>query len=138
MRPSYCLRLIFQSSSPSLAAELADNAGTFRYTIRNIYNVTVFNGPPVVIWKNYNVYLGIYKSTQVEASPLTLRTPIRKETVYTTGQQWIEFYPDASEDIPNDMLEPKEWKPIDRLCRCRSCSEQSVTPFSHRDHNATE
>jgi hypothetical protein len=67
MRPSYCLRLIFQSSSPSLAAELADNAGTFRYTIRNIYNVTVFNGP-VVIWKNYNVYLGIYKSTQVEAS----------------------------------------------------------------------
>jgi hypothetical protein len=33
--------------------------------------------------------------------------PIRKETVYTTGQQWIEFYPDASEDIPNDMLEPK-------------------------------
>jgi hypothetical protein len=86
---------------------MADNAGTFRYTIRNIYNVTVFNGPPaVVIWKNYNVYLGIYKSTQVEASPLTLRIPIRRR-LYTTGQQWIEFYPDASEDIPNDMLEPK-------------------------------
>jgi hypothetical protein len=33
--------------------------------------------------------------------------PIRKETVYTSGQQWIEFYPDASEDIPDDMLEPK-------------------------------
>ena len=33
--------------------------------------------------------------------------PIRKETVYTSGQQWIEFYPDASEDIPIDMLDPK-------------------------------
>jgi hypothetical protein len=32
--------------------------------------------------------------------------PIRKEIVYTSGQQWIEFYPDASEDIPEDMLEP--------------------------------
>ena len=33
--------------------------------------------------------------------------PIRKEIVYTSGQQWIEFYPDASEDIPRDMLPPK-------------------------------
>ncbi len=32
--------------------------------------------------------------------------PIRKEIVYTTGQQWIEFCPDAEEDIPPDMLEP--------------------------------
>ena len=33
--------------------------------------------------------------------------PIRKKAIFTTGQQWIEFYPDASEDIPPDMLEPK-------------------------------
>ena len=33
--------------------------------------------------------------------------PIRKEIVYTSGQQWIEFYMDASEDIPRDMLTPK-------------------------------
>jgi hypothetical protein len=33
--------------------------------------------------------------------------PIRKEIVYTTGQQWTEFYPDASEDIPEDMLVPE-------------------------------
>jgi hypothetical protein len=33
--------------------------------------------------------------------------PIIKECVFTTGQQWIEFYPDASEGIPGDMLEPK-------------------------------
>ncbi len=33
--------------------------------------------------------------------------PIRKEIFCTSGQQWIEFYPDASEDIPRDMLEPK-------------------------------
>lgn len=32
--------------------------------------------------------------------------PIRKDIVYTTGQHWIEFYPDAEEDIPADMLEP--------------------------------
>jgi hypothetical protein len=32
--------------------------------------------------------------------------PVRKDTVYTTGQQWLEFYPDAEEDIPADMLEP--------------------------------
>jgi hypothetical protein len=37
--------------------------------------------------------------------------PIRKEIVYTSGQQWIEFYPDASEDVPLDMLEPKGMKP---------------------------
>jgi hypothetical protein len=33
--------------------------------------------------------------------------PIRTEVSYTSGQQWDEFYPDASEDIPDDMLEPK-------------------------------
>ena len=32
--------------------------------------------------------------------------PIRKEAVVTKGQNWIEFYPDADEDIPPDMLEP--------------------------------
>ena len=32
--------------------------------------------------------------------------PIRKKAVITTGQNWIEFYPDAFEDIPDDMLEP--------------------------------
>jgi hypothetical protein len=30
--------------------------------------------------------------------------PIRKEADFTTGQQWIEFYPDASEDIPYDVF----------------------------------
>jgi hypothetical protein len=32
--------------------------------------------------------------------------PILKDIVYATGQQWIEFYPDAEEDVPADMLEP--------------------------------
>jgi Reverse transcriptase (RNA-dependent DNA polymerase) len=32
--------------------------------------------------------------------------PIRKEAVVTKGQNWIEFYPDAEEDIPYDMLTP--------------------------------
>ena len=32
--------------------------------------------------------------------------PIRKEAVITKGQNWIEFYPDAGEDIPPDMLTP--------------------------------
>jgi Reverse transcriptase (RNA-dependent DNA polymerase) len=32
--------------------------------------------------------------------------PIRKEAVITRGQNWIEFYPDAEEDIPHDMLTP--------------------------------
>ena len=32
--------------------------------------------------------------------------PIRKEAMVTKGQNWIEFYPDAEEDIPRDMLDP--------------------------------
>jgi hypothetical protein len=32
--------------------------------------------------------------------------PIRKEAIVTKGQNWIEFYPDAEEDIPYDMLTP--------------------------------
>lgn len=32
--------------------------------------------------------------------------PIRMEAIITKGQNWIEFYPDAEEDIPYDMLEP--------------------------------
>jgi hypothetical protein len=33
--------------------------------------------------------------------------PICKEIVCACGQQWIEFYPDALEDIPRNTLEPK-------------------------------
>jgi hypothetical protein len=32
--------------------------------------------------------------------------PIRAESVVTKGQNWIEFYPDAEEAIPSDMLPP--------------------------------
>jgi hypothetical protein len=33
--------------------------------------------------------------------------PIRKDTVCTTGQRWIEFHPDADEEVvPANMLEP--------------------------------
>ena len=32
--------------------------------------------------------------------------PIRKEAIVTKGQNWIEFYPDAEEDIPHDVLTP--------------------------------
>jgi hypothetical protein len=32
--------------------------------------------------------------------------PIRKNAMVTKGQNWIEFYPDAEEDIPRDMLCP--------------------------------
>ena len=32
--------------------------------------------------------------------------PIRKEAIITKGQNWIEFYPDAEEDIPHDSLIP--------------------------------
>jgi hypothetical protein len=32
--------------------------------------------------------------------------PIRKDIVHATGQQWIEFHPDAEEDVPADMSEP--------------------------------
>jgi hypothetical protein len=92
MRPSYCLRLIFQSSSPSLAAEVADNAGTFRYTIRNIYNVTVFNGPRGHMEELQRVFGYLQKYTG-GSIPLTLRTLFERETVYTTGQQWLNSTP---------------------------------------------
>ena len=32
--------------------------------------------------------------------------PIRQKATVTKGQNWIEFYPDAEEDVPHDMLEP--------------------------------
>jgi hypothetical protein len=32
--------------------------------------------------------------------------PIRNKAMITKGQNWIEFYPDACEDIPYDMLTP--------------------------------
>ena len=32
--------------------------------------------------------------------------PIRKEAIITQGQNWIEFYPDAEEDVPHDALLP--------------------------------
>ena len=32
--------------------------------------------------------------------------PIRENAIVTKGQNWIEFYPDAEEDIPPNMLQP--------------------------------
>jgi hypothetical protein len=32
--------------------------------------------------------------------------PIRDQAIITKGQNWIEFYPDAEEDIPSNILEP--------------------------------
>ena len=50
-------------------------------------------------------YLQKYPQGQI---PINIaEPPIRQTCLFTSGQQWIEFYPDASEDIPNDMLEPK-------------------------------
>jgi hypothetical protein len=39
----------------------------------------------------------------IDVSP----APIRKEAIITKGQNWIEFYPDAEEDIPYDILEAR-------------------------------
>ena len=33
--------------------------------------------------------------------------PIREKMVYTNDCSWTEFYPDASEDVPPDMPDPK-------------------------------
>ncbi len=39
--------------------------------------------------------------------PIDISDPvIRKKATFSTGQNWSEFYPDASEDIPDDMLKP--------------------------------
>jgi hypothetical protein len=50
-----------------IGSGVADNAGTFRYTIHNIYNVTVFNGPRRHMEELQRVF-GYLQSTQVEAS----------------------------------------------------------------------
>jgi Reverse transcriptase (RNA-dependent DNA polymerase) len=47
--------------------------------------------------------------------------PIRKEAIVTKGQNWIEFYPDAEEDIPYDMLTPMG-------------SEATMTVYVDADH----
>ena len=33
---------------------------------------------------------------------------IRKKATISSGHNWTEFYPDASENIPEDMLAPRE------------------------------
>ena len=49
-------------------------------------------------------YLARYNDGMI---PIDIREPpIRKEAMVTKGQNWIEFYPDAEEDIPADMLTP--------------------------------
>ena len=37
----------------------------------------------------------------------TSQPDVRKTAVVTKGQNWVEFYPDACEDVPHDMLTPK-------------------------------
>ena len=50
-------------------------------------------------------YLTKYPHAQI---PIDIAgPPILEKTVFTTGQQWIEFYPDASEVIPPDMPLPQ-------------------------------
>jgi hypothetical protein len=102
---------------------VADNAGTFRYTIRNIYNVTVFNGPPPY----GRITTCIWVSTKYTGGsiPLTLRT-IRKE-LYIYRTTMVEFYPDASE-ISQMTWAQRNGSPIDRLCRCHA--RNKVSPFS--------
>jgi hypothetical protein len=56
--------------------------------------------------------------------PIDIEDPIRR-AVYTTGQQWMNSTPMPRKISQMTCSSPKEWKPIDRLCRCRSCSEQS-------------
>ena len=47
--------------------------------------------------------------------------PIRNQAMVTKGQNWVEFYPDAQEDIPGDMLLPKG-------------EEAKITVFVDADH----
>jgi Reverse transcriptase (RNA-dependent DNA polymerase) len=49
-------------------------------------------------------YLARYPSGMI---PIDVsEPPIRAQAIVTKGQNWIEFYPDAEEDIPPDMLVP--------------------------------
>jgi hypothetical protein len=49
-------------------------------------------------------YLKQYSDGKI---PIDVGTPpIRDKALITKGQNWIEFYPDAEEDIPSDILTP--------------------------------
>ena len=37
----------------------------------------------------------------------TSQPSVRKTAIVTKGHNWVEFYPDACEDLPHDMLIPK-------------------------------
>jgi len=50
-------------------------------------------------------YLSKYKKGQIIVDPG--EAPIRDKMVYTNDCSWTEFYPDASEDVPPDMPDPK-------------------------------
>ena len=50
-------------------------------------------------------YLGKYSKGQIVID--TQVAPIRKEATFNLGISWVEFYPDACEEIPYDMPPPQ-------------------------------
>ncbi len=50
-------------------------------------------------------YLSAYRQGQIVIDPG--KAKIREEATVSTGHSWSEFYSDACEDIPEDMLPPK-------------------------------
>ena len=50
-------------------------------------------------------YLNTHKSGEIVVD--TSEAPVRDTALYNVGFNWSEFYPDAVEQIPEDMPEPK-------------------------------
>ena len=64
-------------------------------------------------------YLARYPNGQI---PIDIADPpIRKEVSFASNQNWIEFYPDACEDMPPDMPDPRG-------------AEAKITVFVDADH----
>jgi hypothetical protein len=62
-------------------------------------------------WSYGRITTCIWVSTKVHRwkHPIDIEDYSKGDCIYYRTTM-VEFYPDASEDIPNDMLEPKEWK----------------------------
>ena len=76
-----------------------------QYSISTLsqYSMAPREGHMVALQRIFG-YLGRYADGMI---PIDVQDPpIRKDALLTDGQNWVEFYPDAEEDIPSDMLLP--------------------------------
>jgi hypothetical protein len=93
------------------------------------YSCTPQEGHDRALWRVFG-YLKFKKKGRILID--VEDPPVRGEVKLTTGQNWSEVYPDAVEDLPKDMPEPKGQKVtitvyVDTDHACDQLTRRSVT-----------